>query len=43
MQQIVDRMRHEGYEVDDEILAKISPLSIKNIPVHGTYCFEEVI
>ena len=43
MQHIVDRMRCEGYKVDDEILAKISPLSIKNILVHGTYSFEEVI
>ncbi len=43
MQHIVERMRCEGYKVDDEILAKISPLSIKNILVHGTYSFEEVI
>lgn len=42
MQHIVDRMRSEGYKVDDEILAKISPLSFKKILVHGTYNFEEI-
>jgi TnpA family transposase len=42
MQQIVNRMRREGLEADDTILAKISPLSIKNILVHGTYSFEEI-
>jgi len=42
MQHIVNRMRNEGHEVDDAVLAKVSPLSVKNILVHGTYSFEEV-
>lgn len=42
MQEIINRMRAAGHEVEDEIIARISPLSIKNIFVHGTYSFEEV-
>jgi TnpA family transposase len=42
MQQIVDRMRREGYQVEDDILARISPLSLKNIITHGMYDFVEV-
>ncbi len=41
-QQILDRLRREGYKVDDALLAKISLLSSKNIIFHGTYNFEEI-
>jgi len=42
MQQITDRMRQEGYKVDDDLLARISPQAFKKIIVHGTYNFEEI-
>lgn len=42
MQQIVDRMRREGYQVENDMLARISPLSLKNIITHGMYDFVEV-
>ena len=42
MQEIINRMRAAGHEVEDKIIARISPLSIKNIFVHGTYSFEEI-
>jgi TnpA family transposase len=41
-QQIVDRMRREGYKVEDDMLARISPLSLKNIITHGMYDFVEM-
>jgi TnpA family transposase len=37
MQQIVNRMQCEGYKVEDDMLARISPLSLKNIITHGMY------
>lgn len=43
MQQITDRMQKEGYQAENELLAKISPLSFKKIIVHGMYNFEEII
>jgi TnpA family transposase len=42
IQQTVDRMRREGYKVEDDVLARISPLSLKNIITHGMYDFVEV-
>jgi TnpA family transposase len=42
MQHVVDRLKREGYEVEDEILAKVSPLSFKRLLVHGIYNFEEI-
>jgi TnpA family transposase len=43
VQRIVDRMKAEGYNVDESVLAKISLLSHKNLIVHGIYNFEEIL
>ena len=43
MQQITDRMRNEGHDIEDESLSRVSPLSLKKIIVHGMYNFEEII
>ncbi len=36
---IVDQLIKEGYPVNDEDLARISPLIFKHIIMHGTYHF----
>ena len=37
----VGELRREGHPVDDEDLARISPLWFKDILVHGTYDFSD--
>ena len=38
--QIIEELKNEGYEIDNNDLAKISPLLFKHILVHGTYSFK---
>jgi TnpA family transposase len=42
MQQTVQTLRAQGYPVDNDDLARISPLWFKNILVHGTYDFSDL-
>ena len=38
--QMIEELKSEGYEIDNNDLAKISPLLFKHILVHGTYSFK---
>ncbi|HEM6966113.1 TPA: Tn3 family transposase [Legionella pneumophila] len=42
IQQIVDELRAEGYDIPSEHLQKISPLMFKHIQIYGTYHFEDI-
>jgi hypothetical protein len=42
LQQAVQTLRAQGYPVDNDDLARISPLWFKNILVHGTYDFSDL-
>ncbi len=42
IERTVRELRAQGHPVDDEDLARISPLWFKNILVHGIYDFSNV-
>jgi hypothetical protein len=42
IQQTVQALWAQGHPVDDKDLARISPLSFRNILVHGTYDFSDI-
>lgn len=43
MQGIYEMLKHQGYKLHEEDMAKISPVSFKNILIHGTYNFLDEI
>jgi TnpA family transposase len=42
IEQTVQVLRAQGYPVDDNDLARISPLAFRNMLVHGTYDFSDI-
>ena len=42
MQRITEKLREQGMMIEDEHIAKISPLMFKHIQIHGTYHFDRI-